>query len=311
VSDVAFDVGIVAQERVDRVADLATEAEAAGFEGVWVADSQSVFRDPWAALALSAARTSRIRLATGVTNPVTRHPAVLACAAATLDELSGGRAVLGIGVGESSVRTLGLRPASLTRLEEVVAEVRGFLNGGLEWSTAPVPVVVAATGPKALQFAGRSADGVLIQVGADPALLRWALQRVEAGAKERGRPIEEIEVCLRLGFGTDAEALRPYAAAAARTIAQAVPVEELPTEFAADLHELRELYDYARHVSPVAPHRAAVTERILERVAVVGPLEEVEERVRELAALGLDRIVLTAPLAASREVVRQGPPLRS
>jgi 5,10-methylenetetrahydromethanopterin reductase len=101
-------VGLLPNRPVAEIAELAARAEDLGFAGVWLADSQSIFRDPFCALALCAGRTRRLKLATGVTNPVTRHPATLACSFATLDELSGGRVVLGIGVGESSVETLSL-----------------------------------------------------------------------------------------------------------------------------------------------------------------------------------------------------------
>ena len=86
--------------------------EELGFAGIWVADSQSVFRDAFDALTLCATRTRTLQLATGVTNPVTRHPAALAGTFATIDELSSGRAIIGIGVGESAVQnTAGLKPA--------------------------------------------------------------------------------------------------------------------------------------------------------------------------------------------------------
>src|SRR5918911_304985 len=107
----AIDLGLLPRSPAAEVADVAVEAERLGLDGVWLADSQSIFRDPFAVLALAASRTERIRLATAVTNPVTRHPAVLAGVFATLDELSGGRAILGIGKGESSVYTVGLGPA--------------------------------------------------------------------------------------------------------------------------------------------------------------------------------------------------------
>jgi len=113
---VSFHVGIVPNQPLEEFLNWVPFAEELGFEGVWVADSQSVFRDAFIALTLFASHTEKMKLATGVTNPVTRHPAVLANSFATLDEISGGRAVLGIGVGESAVQTLGLKPAGLKRL---------------------------------------------------------------------------------------------------------------------------------------------------------------------------------------------------
>jgi 5,10-methylenetetrahydromethanopterin reductase len=96
---VSFHVGILPNRPRADFVDCIVKADELGFGGVWVADSQSVFRDAFMALALFARCTRPMELATGVTNIVTRHPAVLAHSFATLDELSGRRAVLGIGVG--------------------------------------------------------------------------------------------------------------------------------------------------------------------------------------------------------------------
>ena len=127
----AVDLGVLPRGPAAEAAGLAAEAERLGFDGVWVADSQSVFRDAFVTLALAAARTERIRLATAVTNPVTRHPAVLAGAFATLDELSAGRMLVGIGKGESSVHTVGLRPARRPAAGAVRLRAR-LLPGGRE-----------------------------------------------------------------------------------------------------------------------------------------------------------------------------------
>src|SRR5438045_1657390 len=99
--DVSLDLGIVPREPAPDVIELCVEAEQHGFGGLWVADSQAIFRDAFAILAVAAARTQRILLSTGVTNPVTRHPAVLAGSFATLDELAPGRVVVPRGRGES------------------------------------------------------------------------------------------------------------------------------------------------------------------------------------------------------------------
>jgi len=115
--DVSLDLGIVPREPAPDVIELCVEAEELGFGGLWVADSQAIFRDAFAILAAAAARTQRILLSTGVTNPVTRHPAVLAGSFATLDELAPGRVVLTLGRGESAVFTIGRRPATTSRLE--------------------------------------------------------------------------------------------------------------------------------------------------------------------------------------------------
>jgi 5,10-methylenetetrahydromethanopterin reductase len=317
---VAFDLGIVPREPASGVADLCVEAEHLGFDGLWVADSQSIFRDAFVLLGVAAARTSRVLLSTGVTNPVTRHPAVLAGAFATLAELAPGRVVLTIGRGESAVRTLGLRPATTVRLEEAVRTLRALLAGEpvewegqeirMTWTGPPVPVFLAASGPRTLRVAGRLADGVLFQVGADPRLVRWALAQIEAGAREAGRTLDDLTLCARVGCSVDddraraREEMKPYAAVAAKTSFDAIPDHELPADLLEEARELRERYDYYEHAHGEARHRHLVTDGVMDAVSVAGTPEEAAARFRELAALGVDRIVAPVVVADGRRLAR-------
>jgi 5,10-methylenetetrahydromethanopterin reductase len=297
-------VGVLPNRPVAEVATLAERAEELGFRGIWVADSQSIFRDAFAALTLAAARTTRLVLATAVTNPVTRHPAVLACSFATLDELSGGRVVLGIGVGESSVATLSLKPARLARLEQAALTLRGLLAGEevewdgarihMAWPTRPIPIVFAASGPRSLELAGRVADGVLFQVGASPGMVRYAFEHLERGAA--GRSVTRY-MRLACSIGPDRDAARAaaagYVAAAAGTIFRSAPAEVLEPALVEDIRAMKERYDYYEHTSSTASHAELVTDRILDAVAVAGTPEEAIPRFRELLALGVDEFVLT------------------
>lgn len=315
-----FDLGIVAREPAPEALELCVEAERLGFGGLWVADSQSIFRDAYALLGAAAVRTSRVLLSTGVTNPVTRHPAVLAGAFATLAELAPGRVVLTLGRGESAVRTLGLAPATTRRLEETVLALRELLAGRpavwegreirMTWQGPHVPVYLAASGPRTLRLAGRVADGVLFQVGAEPQLLRWAIAQVEAGALEAGRTLADLELCARVGCSVDEdrdaarEQMLPYAAVAAKTTFDAVPPEELPADLLDEARELRERYDYYEHAHAEARHRELVTERVLDAVAVAGTPEEAVTRFREVAATGVDRIVAPVVVADGLALAR-------
>ena len=286
------------------VAALAAESEAHGFGAIWVADSQSIFRDAYQALALAAAQTERITLATGVTNPVTRHLAVIAGSIATLAELSGGRAVLGIGVGESAVRTIGRKPARLAELEQATHALRALLAGeparvdGVEirqsWSGGSAPIFFAASGPRALELAGRIADGVLFQVGSDVDLVRYALEHVEAGERAAGREPGSVTRIVRLGSSVAhdrnraRDEARGYVAAAAGTVYWAVPRDRLPEGLHDDLARMKERYDYARHTSGDAEHAALITDRIIDAISISGTPEEAVPRYRELLALGVD-----------------------
>src|SRR5262245_15291666 len=187
---------------------MAVRAEEAGFDGMVVVDSQNLSGDPFVALALAARETSTLRLGTGVTNPATRHPAAAAAAIASVHEASGGRAALGVGRGDSALAHLGTAPAPVDELERFVRITRAYLRGEavafadlipyerdgsrpldalglasgpeesrLHWlppALDPVPVEVVATGPRVLAMAGRTADRVLLAVGADPERVAWS-----------------------------------------------------------------------------------------------------------------------------------------
>jgi 5,10-methylenetetrahydromethanopterin reductase len=208
------------------VASFARTAEEAGFDHAWFPDSQFLWRDVWATVALAAARTDRIVLGTAVTNFETRNAAVTAAAAATIDELAPGRFVLGVGTGDSSIKTLGLAPTRLARMREQIELVRRLLAGEavvyggttgpyanrrMRMRSAPgspVPVYLAATGPKALALAGEIADGVIMLSGTAPHLIESALEHVRRGAEAAGRDHAEIDVCLaaHTALAADADA---------------------------------------------------------------------------------------------------------
>jgi 5,10-methylenetetrahydromethanopterin reductase len=189
------------------IAECVRQTEAAGYGTAWLPDSQFLFRDAWMALAASSALTDQIRLAIGVTNFRTRHSSVTASALQTLEETASGRAIVGVGTGDSSVKTLGWHPSRLTDLEVGVQEIRRLSSGQLvdfgdgvarlNGATGRMPpLFLAATGPRALQLAGQIADGVLVMAGVTPSLISQAVQHVEKGLASAGRSREDIEVCV-------------------------------------------------------------------------------------------------------------------
>lgn len=185
----------------------ARAAEDAGFDIVGIADSQSVYRDVYMCLALCAAGTRRVRLGPRVINPLTRHPAVAAGAAATLAEMAPGRTMLGIGTGDSAVLNLGITPSSRARLRDYVGTVRELLaTGHSEWEGRPcrmtwggavasrIPIYLAASGPRMLRLAGEIGDGVIINNGLTPDIVRESIAQVRAGAESAGRSLDEIDL---------------------------------------------------------------------------------------------------------------------
>jgi len=172
-------------------------AETLGWDAAFQPDSQLRRRDTYVLLAAAARATERIGLGTLLANPVNRHPTVTASSIATIDELAPGRTLLGWGVGDTAVRLAGLRPARVKELEASARLMRALLDGeSVDVGAArpahlphhrPVPIWIAAGGPRTLHMEGGVADGVFIRVGTHPANIATAVEAIRAGAAEAGR----------------------------------------------------------------------------------------------------------------------------
>jgi 5,10-methylenetetrahydromethanopterin reductase len=177
--------------------EVSKYCEEHGLHSVWFADSQMLHWDVYASLAICSTLTNKIRFGIAVTNPVTRHYTVTGNALATLDEISSGRIILGIGKGDSSVRRVGLKPATLEELGEYVLNLRSLFtpkqaddtDGTGIWNRRCPPIYIAATGRKTLELAGKIADGVIINVGISERALSHAKELVGISASSsRGNP---------------------------------------------------------------------------------------------------------------------------
>ena len=176
---------------------FAVRAEELGFAGVGMPDHPHTGKDVFVRLALAAQQTERVTLFPSVTNPVTRHPKMLASLAATLGESAPGRACLMIGSGDLAVRYLGEPGATASQLADAAETIRRTL--GSEFTlAAPVPVYVNASSPRMLAAAGAAADGVYAMVGVDPEVVALAMGHVEAGTREAGRSMDNLALALGL-----------------------------------------------------------------------------------------------------------------
>jgi 5,10-methylenetetrahydromethanopterin reductase len=289
------------------VAPLARRSEQFGYDGVMVADSQNLNADVWVELALAAASSERILLGPGVTNPATRDPAVTASAAATLQAESGGRAVLGIGRGDSALTQLGREPVHVGELERALAAVQGYLSGAeverdgkptrIGWiadSGQPkVPVAVAATGPHVIAAAARHAERVDFTVGAEPERLRWAIETARAAAGGRALSLGAfVNVAVDYDRAAARDLVRGSTAIFARFATEGAPSDGLSEVTRAGREQLRTGYDEARHGHADAPHARALEDEFIDRFAVVGDIPSVAERLREITALGIERIIV-------------------
>ena len=185
-------------------ADDARKLENLGWDYGFIPSSPLLVEDPYVMLASALEATSRIKLGPLIENPIMRHPAVIAGSIATVDRLAPGRAVLGMGVGDTAVRLMGKKPASVQELKTSIQTIRDLLHGipiavdtpqpAKLRHASPVPVWIAAQGPKTLRMAGQVCDGVFIRVGTREENLRIAIEAVYEGAKEVGRDVKDITI---------------------------------------------------------------------------------------------------------------------
>jgi len=278
-------------------------SEKLGYDAVWLGDSQMIWREMYVLLGAAAKATSRVWLGTGVTNPITRLPVVTASAITTLQELSGGRAVLGVGVGDSSVRTLGMKPVTLATLEQFVSEIRDLCsgsplvtpNGEVRLSFgAPQKcpqIIVAANGPKSLQLAGRIGDGVIFSTGRSHSSFQQAMGHIQVGLKERTLPKGSFQLLFMRPAAIDADrkkalaAVRPHVARTLLTYPWDV------SEAAATAKKkLEETYNYYEHMSPTALHRELIPDEVVQEFAIAGTAADCRGQVVELFEQGIDQL---------------------
>ena len=299
---------------VQEVVDFTQRVEAAGFDGIGFLDSQMINRDLFVTMALAGAATSRIKLITAVTNPVTRHVSVLANAATTVDDVAPGRVVIWIGRGFSAVNLAGLPEASTQQLRQSITQLRALIAGG--WNAIPgveshmrtggrsIPVYLAAAGPRTTRLAGEVADGLLMAGGWEPE--RWQSTRgiIDAEATKAGRNPEAMGMCVQLLTcirPTREEALRDAGPMLVLRLDQPAWLEAQGI----DAHGLRtpqalhDLYPDPMHTEDQEAALAAaetvpleLRAQIADVLGIVGTPEDAVEHLRQVAAAGVSEVFL-------------------
>lgn len=294
------------------VADFAARVEALGFDELYIPDSQLLWRDPYMALYGAALQTSKIKLGTAVSNVVTRHPSVVASVARTIAEVAPGRFRLGLGVGNSSVEPVGLRPSKQAELRAGMTQIRGLLageeidfgtrQGRLRDPQPDVPIFMAATGPRNLKLAGEIADGVILLSGVSTPLLRRAIGLVREGAEEAGRRPEDVEVVVSAhamvtdDVARDARILKPICAGIAQQGGAAALAStgieiDVPSEVPGVYPDLVHAEDWDLAVEACGQWVSdADAARFAENFCLFGTAEHIAERVRESQRLGVTSV---------------------
>jgi 5,10-methylenetetrahydromethanopterin reductase len=305
---------------VRQLAERARFAEQCGFHAVWLADER-FHREVYASLAVVAAATSRVRLGPCVTDPYTRHPALTAMAIATLDEIAGGRALLGLGAGVSGFGELDITPRKPPRaIRESIALIRALLRGeqvnmqgevisfhngrlGFRPPRPDIPVHVASNGPFGQRSAGAAADGAIMEACGNVAEVRAFRAEVERGALSAGRDARSVRLAARLNAcvasdgGRARDIVRPTVArllgrGSLRLATAAAQGLTLPTEATAPMAGA----PYAEGVKPYLPLLPLITDRHVDAFALAGNSAEVTAHIIELRKAGIGSIIVR-PLA--------------
>ena len=291
---------------LDAITDIAVAAEDAGFADVWLPDHYFL-RDVYAAQALIATRTTSVRLATGIAAIQLRHPALIASAAATIAECSGGRAVIGIGPGGHEFPSqFAMRPKSpLTMLREAVAIIRQLTSGPagfrgdyfsadgseLGWRIDPPPIFLSARGPRMLELAGEIADGIIVH-GIHRDFIDYVRSRVAHGAARSCRHPGECRIAVMLDVEVDSDEaaaidrLRPRCT----LMAGGTYADELIPVYGFDPAAVATLRSALN--DPAVAEASHVTDDMVRAFAIGGTLEAVAERLGELRRLGVDLAIL-------------------
>ena len=330
-------------ETMPQAPAIAKLAEANGFTGIYLIDTHIGWREVVPYLTLCARDTTRLRIGTLVSNPVTRHPTVVASFFATLQEISNGRMVCGIAKGDSSTRVMGERQATMKEFRESISLIKKMMNGEtvqytpkhpdrskwlkqaggkpldlhFHWYKPPakLPIYIGGYGPKTLHFAGEMADAVVIQAP-HPDSMKWSLAHAHAGARSVGRDPASLKTVVSgpILINDDLkQALRDQ-----RWFVQAVwnhsahllehyKREELPESLVLglpkDFHS-----DYSEHVIRDAEELSQVPERAVDLLTVTGPPSRCIERLEQIKAGGAKEFIhyaLAMPPAEIEASIRQ------
>ena len=299
-----------------------------------VVDSQNLAGDAYVALTLAATQTTRLGLGTGVTNSVTRHPAVTASAAMAVQGISDGRMVLGIGRGDSALAHLGRAPAHLRSFAAYLKALQQYMRGeNVDFETFPVPdewappvadlqladhpaksrlrwlqgaipkvpVEVAATGPRVIRLAAQEADRVMFTLGAVPDRLNWGIAEARAAAPDRAL---RFGAYVNLVCHPDPSIARALVRGGLTTFARFSVMHGDVSGPANDdqravFKALYAGYDMRAHTRADSSQAALMGDAFIDAFAIAGPPEHCIRRLEELQALGIEKVVISGPTAGT------------
>jgi len=305
--------------------ELIEDSQGMGYRQIWVAN-EKFFHDMYVTATLVAEHTTGLDIGTFVVDPYSQHPALTARGVATLDEASGGRAILGIGAGGTGFPAMGIhRVKPAQAIKEAIHVIRGLLRGEtvdfhgeiiqahqarLNFDPRPnIPIVVASRGDLVLQVAGEVADGVMIATYAEPGGVRHGLSMVTKGAERAGRTLADltissrVDTCIHEDRRVAIEALKPFVGVFLWT---SYPdrkfVHRVGLEVPAELEQIIARRDY----NLMAPNAHLIPDAFVEKFCWAGTADEVAEKVAAVIETGIQNIVFlphTPPDGSVRDTI--------
>jgi len=318
------EIGIVMEPVPKCSAEMAPLLEDMGFDIVLCPDTQNLSADPYGQLALMANATTSLKIGTGVTHPVTRETAVTASAMASLQEESQGRAICGIGRGDSSAAHIGKRQATTEELRRCVVTLKRYLNGEaveagnmqspIRWIDpkviSPVPIDIACTGPRTIEMACDVADRVSFAVGSAFERVEWAMNTAKEHLEKTGRSKDSLQIGAYINLICDHDEKRAISLArmlaglvAHFTAMKGASTEHLPDKLLPVTQQLQTDYDMKNHSSEKGQHLDLIDDDFIEWFSIVGSPQKCIDRLGKLLDLGLDHIYILggSPIAEPRD----------
>ncbi|MFQ6054647.1 MAG: 5,10-methylenetetrahydromethanopterin reductase [Methanosarcinales archaeon] len=311
-----YGIEFVPSDPVLKIAHYTKLAEQNGFDNVWITDHYNN-RDVYTTLAVLALNTNSIKLGTGVTNPYTRNVAITASSIGAINEISGGRAVLGLGPGDKATfDAMGIAwEKPLTTVKETVSALRAFFSGKkvtqegervnikgakLAFKTGNIPIYLGAQGPKMLELAGEIADGVLINAS-HPKDFEFAVSQIKKGAEKAGRDPKEVDVGAYTCFSIDKKEEKAKNAAkivVAFIVAGSPPTvlerHGIPVDAAKTIGDAIAKGDFGTVMG-------AVTDDMMEAFSICGTPDTCKSKIEDLLKIGVTQIVAGSPIGPNKE----------
>lgn len=299
-------------------ADLAAFVEELGFTDVWIADER-FYREAYSLLTMIALRTKRINVGPCVTDPFSRHAALTAMAIYTLDEISNGRAILGLGAGVSGFAEMGTqRPKPVRALRESIELIRALATGeevtyagevvkfdagklGFKPGRADLPVWIAGNGPQVQQMAAKIADAVIMEACGNALEARSFAARIYESAVAVGRKPQDVHLVARLNVSLSDDAADAYDALrlrSARTLASGrTHFDTLDAQGLSVPASVREKVAHVAYKEGAPPYeaiRAEISDEMIRAISLVGTPADIKTQLVHLFRAGIGGVILSA-----------------